>query len=188
MTGKLLRWIGSMLWIVCGNKMHVAVSRNVCLLAPLLCMLDVFLVMWYVLVVVYLSWKGLTSLLNNCHACKHCGHAWESDTICTANPLRIFAGRISSKVLWCLNLRMIGSMYLLPSLQRLRQYLRCIWRWLSKLVTSILLIGQPTVGKRMRLSLRALRRIWKSLNLPIHRYLLSLNILSLTTIRCSPFP
>ena len=22
-----------------------------------------------------------------CHTCKQCGHAWESDTICTANPL-----------------------------------------------------------------------------------------------------
>ena len=52
-----------MLWIVCTNKIHVAVSRNVCLLAPLLCMLDIFLVMWYVLVAVHLSWKGLISLL-----------------------------------------------------------------------------------------------------------------------------
>ena len=52
-----------MLLIVCVNKMHDAVSRNVCLLAPLLCMLDVFWVMWYVHVAVCLSWKGLTSLL-----------------------------------------------------------------------------------------------------------------------------
>ena len=52
-----------MLSIVCANKMHDAVSRNVCLLAPLICILDVFLVMWYVLVAVCLSWKGLTSLL-----------------------------------------------------------------------------------------------------------------------------
>ena len=52
-----------MLWIVCSNKMHDVVSRNVCLLVPLLCMLDVFLVKWYVLVAVCLSWKGLTSLL-----------------------------------------------------------------------------------------------------------------------------
>ena len=52
-----------MLWIVCGNKMHDAVLRNVCLLAPLLCVMDVFLEMWYVLVAVCLSWKGLTSLL-----------------------------------------------------------------------------------------------------------------------------
>ena len=51
-----------MLWNVCVNRMHIAVSKNVCLLAPLLCMLDVFLVMWYVLVV-WLSWKGLISLL-----------------------------------------------------------------------------------------------------------------------------
>ena len=42
--------------------MHDAVLRNVCLLAPLLCMLDVLL-KWYVLVAVCLSWKGLTSLL-----------------------------------------------------------------------------------------------------------------------------
>ena len=63
MTVKLLRWTASMLWIVCTSKMHDAVSRNVCLLALLLYMLDIFLVMWYILVVVYLSWKGLTSLL-----------------------------------------------------------------------------------------------------------------------------
>ena len=63
MMGKLMRWTGSVLWIVCRNKMHDAVSRTVCLLDPLLCMLDVFLVKWYVLVVVCLSWKGLTSLL-----------------------------------------------------------------------------------------------------------------------------
>ena len=48
---------------VCANKMYDAVSRNVCLLAPLLCMLDVFWVTWYVLVAVCLSWKRLTSLL-----------------------------------------------------------------------------------------------------------------------------
>ena len=52
-----------MLLIVCASKMHDAVSRNVCLLAPLLCILDVFLVKWYVLVAMCLSWKGLTSLL-----------------------------------------------------------------------------------------------------------------------------
>ena len=52
-----------MLSIVCGNKMHDAVLKNVCLLAPLLCMLDVFWVTWYALVAVCLSWKRLTSLL-----------------------------------------------------------------------------------------------------------------------------
>ena len=49
--------------IVCVIKTYNAVSRNVCLLAPLLCALDVFWVTWYVLVAVCLSWKGLTSLL-----------------------------------------------------------------------------------------------------------------------------
>ena len=52
-----------MLSIVCASKMYDAVSRNACLLAPLLCMLNVFWVTWFVLVVVCLSWKGLTSLL-----------------------------------------------------------------------------------------------------------------------------
>ena len=52
-----------MLSIVCANKMYDAVSRIACLLAPLLCMLDVFWLTWYVLVAVCLSWKGLTSLL-----------------------------------------------------------------------------------------------------------------------------
>ena len=48
---------------VCASKTYDAVSRNVCLLAPLLCVLDVFWVTWYVLVAVCLSWKRLTSLL-----------------------------------------------------------------------------------------------------------------------------
>ena len=52
-----------MLLIVCASKMYDAVSRIAYLLAPLLCVLDVFWVMWYVHVVVCLSWKGLTSLL-----------------------------------------------------------------------------------------------------------------------------
>ena len=52
-----------MLSIVCASKMYDAVSRIACLLAPLLCMLDVFWVTWFVLVAVCLSWKGLTSLL-----------------------------------------------------------------------------------------------------------------------------
>ena len=46
---------------VCKQNVHNSVKE--CLLAPLLCMLDVFLVMWFVLVAVCLSWKGLTSLL-----------------------------------------------------------------------------------------------------------------------------
>ena len=52
-----------MLLIVCADRMYDAVSRNACLLAPLLCVLDVFQVTWYVLVAVCLSWKRLTSLL-----------------------------------------------------------------------------------------------------------------------------
>ena len=52
-----------MLSIVCANKMYDAASRIACLLAPLLCVLDMFWVTWYVLVAVCLSWKGLTSLL-----------------------------------------------------------------------------------------------------------------------------
>ena len=31
--------------------------------------------------------EGPDKPADNCHTCKHCGHAWESDTICTANPL-----------------------------------------------------------------------------------------------------
>ena len=52
-----------MLSIVCASRMYDAVSRIACHLAPLLCVLDMFWVMWYVLVAVCLSWKGLTSLL-----------------------------------------------------------------------------------------------------------------------------
>ena len=52
-----------MLVIVYTSKMHDAVLRNVCLLAPLLYVLDMFLVKWYVHVAVCLSWKGLISLV-----------------------------------------------------------------------------------------------------------------------------
>ena len=31
--------------------------------------------------------EGADKPADNCHACKHCGHAWESDTACTANLL-----------------------------------------------------------------------------------------------------
>ena len=31
--------------------------------------------------------EGADKPADNCHACKYCGHAWESDTMCTANPL-----------------------------------------------------------------------------------------------------
>ena len=100
--------------------------------------------------------EGPDKPADNCHACKHCGHAWESDTVCTANPLASLRPYLLTKVQWCLNLHMIGSAYLLPSLQRSWQYLWCIWRWLSRSVTSTLLIGQPTVGKHMRLGSRRL--------------------------------
>ena len=63
MMERWLRWIESVPSIVCASRMHDAVSRNLCLLAPLLCMLDMFWVLWYVHVAVCLSWKGLTSLL-----------------------------------------------------------------------------------------------------------------------------
>ena len=63
MVGRWLRWIGSVLSIVCASRMYDAVLRNACLLAPLLYVLDVFLVKWYIHVAVCLSWKGLASLL-----------------------------------------------------------------------------------------------------------------------------
>ena len=31
--------------------------------------------------------EGSDKPADNCHACKHCGYAWESDTVCTANLL-----------------------------------------------------------------------------------------------------
>ena len=31
--------------------------------------------------------EGPDKPADNYHASKHCGHAWESDTVCTANPL-----------------------------------------------------------------------------------------------------
>ena len=31
--------------------------------------------------------EGADKPANKCHTCKHCGHAWESDTVCIANPL-----------------------------------------------------------------------------------------------------
>ena len=175
-----------MLSIVYASKMHDAVSRIACLLAPLLCMLDVFCVIWYVHVAVCLIWKGLTSLLTSVIL---------ASTVATLGNLIPYALRIRwrpcgriylIRVLWCLNRRATGSVYLLPSLRRSRPYLRCIWRWSSRSVTTTLRIGQPTVGKRMRLSSRALRSFWTSLNLPIRRYLLSRRIQSPKTVCRSP--
>ena len=31
--------------------------------------------------------EGPDKPADNCHACKHYGHTWESNTVCTANPL-----------------------------------------------------------------------------------------------------
>ena len=31
--------------------------------------------------------EGPDKPADNCHACNQCGHAWESNTVCTANPL-----------------------------------------------------------------------------------------------------
>ena len=31
--------------------------------------------------------EGPDKPADNCHACKHCGHTWELDTVCTVNPL-----------------------------------------------------------------------------------------------------
>ena len=74
-----------MLWIVCASKMHDAVSRNVCLLAPLLYVLDIFLVKWYVHVAVCISWKGLTSLLTT---------GMLASTVATLGNLVLFALQI----------------------------------------------------------------------------------------------
>ena len=74
-----------MLSIVCASRMYDAVSRNACLLAPLLCVLDVFWVTWYVLVAVCLSWKGLTSLLTT---------AMLASTVATLGNLILCALRI----------------------------------------------------------------------------------------------
>ena len=59
--------------------------------------------------------EGAGKPADNCHACKHCGHAWELDTVCTANPLAYLRPYLS-KVQWYLNQRVIGSVYLLLSL------------------------------------------------------------------------
>ena len=105
-----------MLWIVCSNKMHDAVSRNVCLLATLLCVLDVFLEMWYVLVAVCLSLKALTSLLTTAMLASTV--AMLASTVAMLGNLIPYALQICwclcgciflTKVLWCLNLRVIGS-------------------------------------------------------------------------------
>ena len=78
-----------MLSIVCASKMYDAASRIACLLAPLLCMLDVFWVTGYVLVAVCLSWKGLTSLLTT---------AMLASTVAMLGNLIPFALQIC----WCL--------------------------------------------------------------------------------------
>ena len=158
----LLRWIGSVLLIACELRMHVAWWNNVFHLVLLPFVLAASCARWYVLLVGWRYWKGLSGLIVN---------PTSASVVSTHGKWRMVALLIRwhcyvriclRRGLWCSNLRVLGSAYLPSSLTRSRAYLRCIWRWSSRWVTSTLRIGQPTVDRRMKQNSRALRSSWMS--------------------------
>ena len=151
-------------------KMHSVRLSSVFNLVLLLFVLVASCAMWYVLLVVWHCWKVLISLM---------AIPTLASAVSTPGKWTMFALQIHwhhyicacpRKGLWCSKLCVLGSAYLPSSLTRLRAYLWCIWRWLSRWLTSTICTGQPTVGRRLRLSLKALRSFWTNLKLPIHNF------------------
>ena len=59
----LLRWIGSVLLIACELRRHVVLWSNVFNLVLLLFVLAASCARWYVVLVVWHCWKGLSGLM-----------------------------------------------------------------------------------------------------------------------------
>ena len=151
-----------MLLIAYGHKMNGVRLSSVFILILLLFVLVASCVRWYVPLVVWHAWKGLLGLM---------ARPTLANVVSTPGKWTKFGLLIRwhcyirvcpRKGLWCSKLCVLGSAYLPSSLTRSCVYLRCIWHWSSKWVTSTLRIGQPKVGRRMRQSSRALRSFWMS--------------------------
>ena len=125
----LLRWIGSVLLIACELRMHVVPWSSVFNLVLLLFVLAASCVRWYVLLVVWRCWKGLSGLM---------AKPMSASVVTTPGKQKMVALLIHwhccvriypQRELWCSNLHVLGSAYLPSSLTRLRMYLWCIWHW-----------------------------------------------------------
>ena len=151
-----------MLLIACELRMHVVPWSNVFNLVLLLFMLAASCVRWYVLLVVWRCWKGLSSLMANPMSANVVSTPEKQKTVALLVHWHCCVCICPLKGLWCSNLRLFGTVYLPSSLRRLHAHLRCIWHWSSRWVTSTLRIGQPMVDRHMRRNARALRSFWIS--------------------------
>ena len=125
----LPRWIGSMLLTACKLRMHVVWWSNVFNLVLLLFMLAASCARWYVLLVVWHCWKGLSSLMAKSTSASVVSTPGKWNTIALLIHWHHCIRICPQRGLWCSNLRVLGSAYLPSSLTRLRAYLRCIWHW-----------------------------------------------------------
>ena len=125
----LPRWIGSVLLIACELRMHVVPWSNVFNLVLLLFMLAASCVRWYVLLVVWRCWKGLSGLMANPMSASVVSTPGKRTTVALLIRWHHCVRICRLKGLWCSNLLALGSAYLPISLTRSRAYLWCIWHW-----------------------------------------------------------
>ena len=125
----LLRWIGSVLLIACELRMHVVPWSSVFNLVLLLFVLAASCVRWYVLLVVWRCWKGLSGPIAKPTSASVVGTPGKWNTVALLIRWHHCVRICPQRGLWCSNLRVLGSAYLPSSLTRSREYLRCIWRW-----------------------------------------------------------
>ena len=93
----LLRWIGSVLLIACKLRMHVVPWSNVFNLVLLLFVLAASCARWYVLLVVWRCWKGLSGLMVNPMSASVVSTPGKAEHGCIANPLASLHPYLSSE-------------------------------------------------------------------------------------------
>ena len=140
--------------------MHGVPSSSVFNLVLLLFVLVASCMMWYVLIAVWHCWKDLIGLMARPTLASVVSTPGKQTTFALQIHWHHYIFICPLRGLWCSKLHVLGSAYLPSSLTRSNTYLRCIWHWSSRCVTSTLRIGQPTVGRCMRQSSKALRSFW----------------------------
>ena len=156
------KWIGSVLLTACKLRMHVVQWSSIFNLVLLLFVLAASCARRYVLLVVWHCWKGLSGLMAKPTSASVVSTPGKWKTVALLIHWHYCSHICPRRGPWCSNLHVLGSAYLPSSLRRSHTYLRCVWPWSSRWVTSTLCISQPTVDRGMRLSLRALWSFWMS--------------------------
>ena len=118
----LLRWIGSVLLTACKLRMHVVRWSNVFNLVLLLFVLAASCARWYVLLVVWRCWKGLSSLMAKPTSASVVSTPGKWKTVALLIRWHCCIRICPWRELWCSNLRVLGSAYLPSSLTRLHIY------------------------------------------------------------------